>query len=115
MNRSAGVVLNIPQRKDWRWLSLMRIVAALRCGRATVSLGTQDESQIAACCHQLDIEDCRWPLALKELIDGWPFLYQTAQERYLAMAEEFESAHGFPHDMTEFWAITDCLCRPSEK
>jgi hypothetical protein len=36
LNQAARIVLNIPQRKKWRWLSIMRIIAALRCGRATV-------------------------------------------------------------------------------
>jgi len=109
MNRSAKLILNIPQRKEWCWLSLMRIVAALRCGRATVSLGTKDDSQIAACCYQLDISDQRWLDELKESVRNWAALYKTAYDNYMLMAEEFERARGFPHDMLEFWAITDRL------
>lgn len=111
MNRSAKIILNIPQRKEWRWLSLMRIVAALRCGRATVSLGTKDDSQIAACCYQLDISDQRWLDELKESVSNGLSLYKTAYDNYMTMAEEFERSRGFPHDMLEFWAITDRLVK----
>lgn len=111
MNRSAKLILNIPQRREWRWLSLMRIVAALRCGRATVSLGTKDNSQIAACCHQLDISDQRWLDELKESVNNWTSLYKTAYDSYILMAENFERSRGFPHDMFEFWAITDHLAK----
>lgn len=111
MNRSAKLVLNIPQRKDWRWLSLMRVVAALRCGRATVSLGTKDNSQIAACCHQLDISDQRWLDEIKGSVNNWTSLYKTAYDNYMLMAENFERSRGFPHDMFEFWAITDHLAK----
>lgn len=109
MNRSVKLILNIPQREGWRWLSLMRIVAALRCGRATVSLGTKDDSQIAACCYQLDISDPRWLDELKESVSNWAPLYETAYDNYMLMAERFESVCGFPHDIVEFWAITDRL------
>ena len=111
MNRTAKLILNIPQREGWRWLSLMRIVAALRCGRATVSLGTNDDSQISACCYQLDISDQRWLDELKESLHNWTSLYKTAYENYILMTEEFERACGFPHDMFEFWAITERLVR----
>lgn len=107
MNRSARLILNIPQRENWRWLSLMRIVAALRCGRATVSLGTKDGSKIAACCPQLDVSDQGWPGALREHVENWSSLYRSAHESYMSMASEFERAQRFPHDALEYWAITD--------
>ena len=111
MNRSAKLVLNIPQREGWRWLSLMRIVAALRCGRATVSLGTQDKYKIAACTVQLDIKDSAWLIKLKDSVSHWAELYHTAYESYITMADEFERLQGFPHDMFEYWAITDRINR----
>jgi len=109
MNRSAKIILNIPQRPGWRWLSLMRVVAALRSGRATVSLGTNDDSKIAACCFQLDIRDTSWLDVLRSQVGNWQYLCRTAHEGYTLMANEFERVHGFPHDLFEYWAITDRL------
>lgn len=111
MNRSARIVLNIPQRIEWRWLSLMRIIAALRCGRATVSLGTQDKSEIAACCEQLDLAQPDWLLQLQAMRDDSKELYRKSHANYMEMAKKFEIAHPFPHDVFEFWAITDRLLR----
>ncbi len=109
MNRSVKLILNIPQRSNWRWLSLMRIIAALRCGRATISLGTQDHSQIADCTYQLDIGNPEWLEILKDHADNWLQLYQKAYDNYISMAEEYERLNGFPHDMIEYWSITDHL------
>jgi hypothetical protein len=107
LNRSAKIVLNIPQRERWRWLSLMRVIAALRCGRATVSLGTDDTSRIAACTYQLDLRDSHWKDGLKAYVAGWPLAYEKAYEAYCRLTRDFEREYPFPHDMMEYWAITD--------
>jgi hypothetical protein len=106
-NLSTRVILNIPQRANWRWLSLMRIVAGLRTGRATVSLGTNDSSRIALSCSQLDIGAEEWTDSLKNYIENWRDLYQRDYENYMSMASEFEQEKSFPHDLFEYWSITD--------
>jgi hypothetical protein len=106
--RSTKLTLNVPQRQNWRWLSLMRNIAALRSGRATVSLGNKpDDSKISACTFQLDLNDHGWPDVLKQYIEIWPSLYEVAHENYTTMANEYEQLNKFPHDMFEYWAITD--------
>ncbi|MET4736717.1 hypothetical protein ABIF73_000856 [Bradyrhizobium japonicum] len=107
LNLSARIVLNIPQRANWRWLSLMRIIAALRCGRATISLGTSDKSRIAACTYQLNIRHSGWRDELKARVVDWAAAYEKMYEAYCQLAIDFEQEHPFPHDMMEFWAITD--------
>jgi len=107
MNRNARVVLNIPQRMGWNWLSLMRIIAALRCGRATVSLGTSDMSKIAACTYQLNMEDADWLRSLESLVGDWQGIYNEAHDNYCAMISQFELAYPFPHEFLETWAIAD--------
>ena len=107
LNESARIVLNLPQRESWQWLSLMRVMAALRCGRATVSLGTHDTSRIAGCCYQLDLQDSGWKDQLKAYVADWTTAYDRMYERYCRQAEDFEQTHPFPHDMMEYWAITD--------
>lgn len=109
LNRDARLVLNIPQRDSWPWLSLMRIIAALRCGRATVSLGTTDTSRIAECTFQLDVKAPDWRETLKSYAADWASLYETAYDNYARMRETFETERPFPHDMIEYWAITDRL------
>jgi len=109
LNQTCKIVLNIPQRPGWRWLSLMRIIAALRCGRATVSLGTTDDSKIAACCGQLDIECDDWVDALHEQVEQWKSLYYRSIESYAAMTDSYTKEVGFPHDLFEYWAIVECL------
>jgi hypothetical protein len=109
LNHSAKIVLNIPQRESWQWLSLMRIIAALRCGRATVSLGTNDTSRIAACTYQLDLHNPNWMGELKAYVADWTTAYDKMYDNYCRLVEDFEREHPFPHDMMEYWAITDRL------
>lgn len=109
LNRNSRLVLNLPQRKDWRWLSSMRIFAALRCGRATVSLGTDDTCEMAKCTYQINIEEAGWEDLLTSYVDDWWGMYDKAHADYTAMAVEFERKHPFPHDLMQFWAITDGL------
>lgn len=107
LSRSARIVLNIPQRKDWKWLSLMRVMAALRCGRATVSLGTADKSKISACCTQLNIMQVDWVEKLREYACHWDITYQRAFENYKAMVIAFEQEKPFPNDVFDYWAVTE--------
>jgi hypothetical protein len=109
LNRASKIVLNIPQRPGWRWLSLMRIIAALRCERATVSLGTSDDSKIAACCAQVDIQCDDWVDALHQQVEQWKYLYSRSIESYAAMADSYTKEVGFPHDLFEYWAIVECV------
>ncbi len=109
LNGEAKLILNIPQRKSWRWLSSMRILAALRCGRATVSLGTDDTCEMAKCTYQINIDEAGWTDLLTSYVDDWRGLYEKAHADYTAMAVEFERKHPFPHDLMQFWAITDGL------
>lgn len=107
LNRSAKLILNIPQRENWRWLSLMRIIAGLRCGRATVSLGTSDTSRIASCTYQLSRENASWKGVLKDYVANWIPAFDEMYERYCELVKDFEQAHPFPHDAMEYWAVTD--------
>ncbi|QSH40341.1 hypothetical protein P0136_00170 [Lentisphaerota bacterium ZTH] len=109
LNSRVKIILNLPQRKSWEWLSLMRIFAGLYCGRATVSLGTNDNSEIAACCYQLDIDNSDWVDQLKDYVENYRYYYETALNNYNIMAEKFEKEHPFPHDIFELWGITDNL------
>jgi hypothetical protein len=110
INRSGKVIVNIPQRGGWQWLSLMRIIAGLQTGRATISLGTHDASHIASCCTQLDIQDHDWVNRVEQCVDGWKSLYLRDLMNYAAMAQKFEREKPFPHDVFEYWSTTDRVC-----
>lgn len=110
MNRSAKVIVNIPQREGWRWLSLMRIVAGLQTGRATISLGIGDVSKIASCCTQLDIQEQDWVSEIKRCVDDWKSLYYQDVVNYTIMTKKFEQERPFPHDVFEYWSMTDRIC-----
>ncbi len=105
LNTSARIVLNIPQRPEWRWLSLMRVIAALRCGRATISIGSNDTSAISACCFQLD--EKQWESRISDLLNSWAELYADAHGRYQSMQSDFLNQHGFPADLIEYWALLE--------
>jgi hypothetical protein len=107
LNRSGKVIVNIPQREGWQWLSLMRIVAGLQTGRATISLGTQDASRIASCCTQLNMQEHDWVSRVKQSVDEWRLLYIQNLENYSIMAAQFERERPFPHDVFEYWSMTD--------
>lgn len=107
MNRLGKVIVNLPQREGWQWVSLMRIIAGLQTGRATISLGTQDGSHIASCCTQLDIRDHDWVSKVKQCVDDWKSLYIRDRMNYAAMAQKFEQEKPFPHDVFEYWSTTD--------
>ncbi len=110
MNRSAKVIVNIPQREGWQWLSLMRIVAGLQTGKITISLGTRDDSQIASCCTQLDIRKQDWISEVRQCVDEAKSLYYRDIMNYSIMAKKFEQERPFPHDVFEYWNMTDRVC-----
>lgn len=107
LNASARIVLNIPQRAGWRWLSLMRVIAALQSGRATVSIGTRDKSRIAECCFQLDEDD--WEEKLRGHVDNWRASYADAISRYEGMRQRFAQEYAFPQDLFEYWSVLEGL------
>lgn len=105
LNHDARIVLNIPQRPDWEWLSLMRILAALRSGRATVSIRTNDTSCISRCCFQLN--DAEWQDRMGELLGDWRGSYNFAYDMYELMRIDFLKDFKFPSDIFEVWAMLE--------
>ncbi|MBM4259648.1 MAG: hypothetical protein FJ147_27590 [Deltaproteobacteria bacterium] len=109
MNRNAKIVLNLPQRQGWRWVSLMRIIAALRCGRATISISTRDTSLVAACATQIDAGRLGWLDALQEHVARWESLYEQSLADYMRLVESFGTKVGFPDDLFDYWSIVEGL------
>jgi hypothetical protein len=85
----------------------MRIIAGLKCGRASISLGTKDDSKIASCCIQLDMADDKWLKLLKYHIEEYKSTYQNAINRYGEMADAYKKKYEFPHDLFDIWQIIE--------
>ena len=104
-NQASRIVLNVPQRPGWKWLSLMRIIAALRCGRAAVSVETSDTSHIAQCCTQLPIQE--FEAGIGDFIANWQDAYGEMFNKYETMRQHFASEHPFPSDIFAYWALLE--------
>lgn len=100
------IILNLPQREEWKWLSLMRIIAALRHGRATVSIGTNDSSKIAECVYQIPF-DSNLNKTMDDYLSNWKTYYDNAYANYHKMAETFEEEHPFPEELFDYWALLE--------
>ena len=103
-NRQAQIILNIPQDENWLWLSPMRVMAGLRCGRATVSLATQDDSEIVGCTCPLDIEKPDWIKTLSGYVHNARHAYEKTHADYTKIARLFREKFPFPHHFLETWA-----------
>lgn len=99
---NAKFVLNIPQSKDWAWLSLMRIIAALNSGRATLSIGTTDNSCISECTVQVPPDE--FNDYVSHNIDNWRGIYEECSVKYESMRLDFNEKNPFPHPLLEMWA-----------
>lgn len=101
-NFDARFVLNIPQREDWKWVSSMRVLAALRCGRATVSLNTALSDQISPFCINLSISEAAGP-ASASLLASYQSIYSEKMYSYNEFAHSASNAR-FPSDVFRLWA-----------
>ena len=82
----------------------MRIFAALRMGRATVSLGTTDDSIISNCTTQLNLRDENWLKTLRGCCADWRNMYAEAHQSYSEMAASYKKENRFPHELFNDWA-----------
>jgi hypothetical protein len=104
---TAKIILNVPQRDGWRWLSLMRVMAALRCGRATISIGTNDSSAISCCCIQLS--ESEWERQISGLLADWRNVYRNSYDQYETMRLKFVNQRRFPTDLFQYWASIETI------
>jgi hypothetical protein len=102
MNARARLVLNIPQSRRWPWLSTMRILAALRCRRATLALGECEESAIAPSCLRLR-EDELTPTRLRIALNHHEEEFRARLAGYEALVRSSLNPP-FPHGEFELWA-----------
>lgn len=100
--KKARIVLNIPQDTSWQWLSPLRTYAALRQGKATLSIGTKDNSEISKCCPQiLQLE------TLSDYVANWRDFSRQCHRDYNELSRDFSRAYPFPKQMFELWALCE--------
>ena len=100
-NAAGKIVLNIPQRPNWPWVSTMRVIAALRCRRATATIGTDRNALIGPACLQIETPH------VDELLQGALEDYEAAFETAFAAYEELVKSPlnpQFPSDFFDMWA-----------
>jgi hypothetical protein len=105
-NASSRLVLNIPQRADWKWISTMRVWAALRCERATVSIidsGSDSErGLIARASVNISAKDVDGDY-LRAVVSSSERVYEQMLGYYLNLAGEPMNLP-FPVAFFELWA-----------
>lgn len=92
---SSKVVLNIPQVKDWFWLSTMRVIVSLANGKPTLSINSQDFSEIHNCVYQTKSVFLFDKRNLLFLLKNWFFLYKKAYLWYMNSAALFRRRTSF--------------------
>lgn len=102
MNARARLVLNLPQSRSWQWLSTMRVLAALRCRRATLAIGNFHESAVSPGCLRLREEELE-RTRVREAVDRHEAEFEARLAAYNAMARSGANAP-FPHADFELWA-----------
>lgn len=107
LNKSAKLILNIPQSPSWRWLSPMRVIAGLACGRPTVSIGRMEPSCISRCCTEIDMQGEQWRSEMKRCVEESESFFQRTVQSYSNMAKEFEVQNPFPHDVFGYWGMIE--------
>ena len=102
MNARARLVLNIPQSPRWPWLSTMRVLAALRCRRATLALGECEESAITPSCLRLNEEELT-STRVRHALEHYEEEFRTRLAGYEALVRSGLNPP-FPHGEFELWA-----------
>ena len=105
LNAASRLVLNVPQNEGWTWISTMRVLAALRCGRATVAIGDFEECAINRFCARIAPNAALLP-ALRQLLERGDALF----EHHIAAYNEFAASDGnspFPHEEFELWGALE--------
>lgn len=97
---SAKVALNIPQSRDWRWISPMRVLFGLRVGTPTVHLGRHDTTLFT----KLVLE----PIDLDQAIREHDAVFQRQLGSYEDFVQSNYNLH-FPDGVFDIWAQLEQL------
>lgn len=102
---SAKVILNVPQERNWPWISTMRVLAAWRCGCPIISMGNKLRGELAQFCRNiLDVE--HEGEILRALLDNPQKIFQDQFREYSQYAMSPNSPE-FPTIAFRTWQLTE--------
>jgi len=102
LNATGRLVLNIPQNERWSWISMMRVLAALRCRRATLAIGDFEPTLADSFCVRLTpqaVEDA----VLHDFLGRSEEVFHQCLAAYEGLVNS-ERNPPFPHRFLELWA-----------
>ena len=102
INSVAKLVLNLPQNPGWRWISTMRVLAGMRCRRATAAIGNYEPTAIAPFCITIASNEVLRN-ELSEALAKYDTHFEHLHERYETFVHSAANA-SFPHDELDLWA-----------
>lgn len=100
----AKVALNIPQHKNWPWISPMRVLFGLRVGIPTVHLGQHDSTMFTKAV--LD------PIEVDRALSDHKVFFQRQIGAYENLVQS-EHNFRFPEGVFHAWADAECLSWPA--
>lgn len=101
----AKVVLNIPQELGWPWISTMRILAAWRCGRPVVNIGSGLKGVLADFCVSVPESESR-KAVFDVLLQGPEQVVNEQLKKYGAYVEGCRDM-AFPEAAFRVWGIRE--------
>lgn len=108
LNTMGKFVLNIPQSENWPWISSMRVLAALRCGRATVTINTDRNGAIPPLCLQFDQKEL-FSSAVADALVKYEHIFKEKFNGYIGFVNSKQNAI-FPEDVFEVWERMESEC-----
>ncbi|SCY21035.1 hypothetical protein SAMN05216420_103194 [Nitrosospira sp. Nl5] len=101
LNTMGRFVLNIPQNENWPWISSMRVLAALRCGRVTVTTNTDRGGAIPPICLQFDKKEL-FGTAVADALVKYEHIFEEKFNAYTTFVTSKQNAP-FPEDVFAVW------------
>jgi hypothetical protein len=103
INAQAKLVLNIPQSSEWQWVSPMRVLAALRCRRVTVTFRSREKTLIDPICLFSDYSKPRLSDEIRSALEEPESCFHEKLKLYNVLVHSSENSF-FPQADLRLWA-----------
>jgi hypothetical protein len=101
----ARVVINIPQTHDWKWVSSMRILAAWRCSRPVVNIGSQLCGKLSQFCVNLEL-GATAEMTINGVVESNEREFDAQFSNYSKYLES-DADEVFPSGLFKLWMATE--------